>query len=75
MVVGPSERDNLQQIPPYSSSHPCDMDSYINVDTKFNGKVVAYEGPRCDVQYCVESYLSDMSRYYEYHGHDDQVIA
>ena len=74
IVIGFSERDNLQHIP-YLASHVSDMDLYINVDARFNGFFFACEGPHCDAQYWVETYLSDMSRYYEYHGHDDQVIA
>ena len=36
IVIGFSERDNLQHIP-YLASHVSDMDLYINVDARFNG--------------------------------------
>ena len=57
IVVGSSERDNLQHIPPYLASHVLNMDSYINVNATFNGFFVDYEGPHCDAQYNVETYL------------------
>ena len=40
IVVGSSERDNLHLIPPYLASHVSDMDSYINSEACFNGKLL-----------------------------------
>ena len=61
IVVGCSERDNLHHIPPYLDCHVSAIESYVYIDAKCNAPII-YQVLYRDVQHCVETFLSDLSR-------------